>query len=141
MNAPLRPERAVQRVRHGFLARAGRADQQQRLGARRLARDGVAQGADRRALAEQRAVDAAARMAQQILGDAQLALERRRPFGDARFERGIGRLQRLGGAPPLVVQLRVADRARDLVRDDRDQAAIVLVEACAAPGSRSRTRR
>ena len=118
----------MQRVRHRFLARAGRTGQQQRLGARRLSRDRVAQRANRRALADQRTVHAAARMAQEIFGDAQLALERRRPFRDARFERRIGGLQRLRGAPPLVVELRVADRAGDLVRDDRHQAAIVLVE-------------
>jgi hypothetical protein len=74
------------------------------------------------------------RTAQEIFGHTQLTLERRRPFRDARFERRIGCLQRVGRAQPLVVQLRVADRARDLVRDDRDQAAIVLVK-----GSRLRT--
>ena len=131
----------MQGVRHGFLARARRTDQQQRLGARCLPGDRVAKGANRRALADERSVHAAARMVQEIFSDAQLALERRRPFGDARFERRIGRLQRVGGSPPLIVQLRVADRARDLVRDDRHQAAIVLVEGVPPPGSRSRTRR
>ena len=118
----------MQGTRHGFLARTRRTGQQQRLGARCLPRDRVAEGANRRALADQRPVHTAARMIQEILGDAQLALERRRPFGDPRFERRIGRLQRVGGPPPLVVQLRVADRARDLVRDDCHQAAIVLVK-------------
>jgi hypothetical protein len=65
---------------------------------------------------------------QEILGDAQLALERRRPFRDPRFERGIGGLQRFGGPPPLVVELRITDRAGDLIRDNRHQTAIVRVE-------------
>ena len=128
MNAPFRPEPQCSACATASLPAAGRTDQQQRLGARRLPRDRVAKGANRRALADERAVHAAARLVQEIFGDAQLALERRRPFRDARFERRIGRLQRLGGAPPLVVELRVADRAGDLVRDDRHQAAIVLVE-------------
>ena len=70
-------------------------------------------------------------MTQEIFSDAQLALERRRAFRDARFERRIGCLQRVGGAPPLVVQLRVTDRARDLARNDRHQVAIVLVKRLA----------
>ena len=132
MNAPGAPRRGVKRVRHRLLAGSRRADEQQRLRSRGLARDGVPQRADRGAVAEQRTLDTAARVAQELLGDAQLALERGGPFGDARLERRVGRLQRLGGAAALLVELRVVDRAGDLVGDDRDEPAIVLAEASAA---------
>ena len=115
-------------VGHRFLAGARRTDEQQRFGAARLPRDGVAEGANRRALADQRAVHTAARMAQEILRDAQLAFQRLGPFRDPRFERRIGCLQRLGRAPSFVVKLCVTDGARDLVRDDRHQVAVVFVE-------------
>ena len=128
MNAPVRPDAPCTACATASLPAPGRTDQQQRLGRRGLPCDGIAQRADRGALAEQRALDAAARFAEELLGDAQLALERRRPLRDARFERRVGLLQRLGGAPSLLVEPRVVDRARDLVGDDRHQAALVLAE-------------
>ena len=118
----------MQRVRDGVSSRAGRPDEEQRLAARRFPCDRVAQSADRRALPDERAVHAAARLVQEIFRDAQLALERRRPFRDPRFERRIGGLQRLRRAPALVVELCVPDRAGDLIGDDRHQAAIVRIE-------------
>ena len=128
MNAPVAPRGAMHRVRHRFLSRPGRTHQEQRLGARRRLGDGLAQRADRGALAEQGTLDAAASVAQKLFGDAQLALERRRSLGDARFERCVGRLQGLGRARRLLVEPRVVDGARDLVGDDRDEPALVLAE-------------
>ena len=119
---------AVHGVSHRLLSRAGRPDQQQAARSRAASLgDRIPQRADRRAVAEQRALDAAARVAQQLLGDAQLALERRRPLGDARFERRVRRLQRRrrrAGAPRRAARCgsrsrsgwrrstRVRDRAR-----------------------------
>ena len=64
----------VQRVRHRLLAGPGRTDEQQWLGDGRLPSDGLSQRAHGSALAEQWTLDTAARLAQELLGDAQLAL-------------------------------------------------------------------
>src|SRR5262249_43275167 len=122
------PRAAVESVSDRFLARPRRASQQQRLGAQRLSFYGFSEGANRRALAHEPPVPTAPPMPQQIFSGAQLALERSRSFRDAHFERRIGQLQLFGCAPPIVVQLRVTDRARDLVRDDRHQAEGMLVK-------------
>ena len=118
----------MHRMGDGFFSGSGRTSQEQRLGAHRLAGDRLAELANRRALAEQRTVDAAARLAQKFLGNAQLALERRRSLRDPRLERRVRRLQRVGGAPPFLVEPRVVNRARDLVGDDQEQAATMLAE-------------
>ena len=98
MNAPRAPEAACTACATASLPAPGRTGEEQRLGARRLPRDRVPQRAHRGALAEQRTVDAAARIAQELLGDAQLALERRRSLRHPRLERRVRRLQRVGGA-------------------------------------------
>ncbi len=124
-----RPSRSgVQLVRDGLLAGSGRADEEQRIRSRGFAGHGVPQRPDGGAVAEKRAFDAAAGVVQECLCDAQLALELGGPFRDARLERFIGGLELLGGAAALLVQLGVADRAGDLVRDDQDEPAVVRVE-------------
>ena len=118
----------MQGVSHRFPPGAWRPGEEERPPVDCLGGNRIAQGTDSRTLAEERAVHAAAGLLQEILGDAQFALERRRALRDARFERGIGGLQRVRRAPAFVIQLRVPDRAGDLIGDDRHQAAIVAIE-------------
>ena len=118
----------MHRMRHGLLAAAGSAGQQQRLNQRRLARHRIAKRPDRGAVAEQRTVNPPARVADQLLRHAQLALERRRPLGDTQFKRSVQRLELFGAAAALFVKPRVVNGAGNLVGDDRDQRAVVLAE-------------
>src|SRR6185503_13314271 len=91
-------------VRDRFFSCARRAGQEQRVPAGRLPSNVFPEGADGRAVAEQRTLDAPARIVQEILGDAQLALERRGPLRDSRFEGDVHRLKLVGGASPLFVE-------------------------------------
>ena len=119
---------AMYGVSRRLLSCPGRPHQEQGIGPPCRVSDGISEGADGNTVAEQRALDAAAGAAEQLLGDAQLTLERCRPLRDARFERRVRRLQGLGRALLLLVEARVVDRARDLVGDNRDESAIVLAE-------------
>ena len=112
----------------GFFPGAGRTHQQQRLAARRFACNPLAQGADRLAVAQQRSVHPVPRLAQEFFRDAKLALERCGPLGDASLERCVRRSQGFRGPVPLVIELRVANGARDLVGHDRDQRTFVIAE-------------
>ena len=105
-------------MRHCFLPNSWSSGQEQRLHVRGLTRDIVAKRAHQGALAKQGTVDPAAGVAHKLLRDAQLALQRGRALGDARFERGVQRLQLLGAAPAVLIEPRVIDGAGNLVRDD-----------------------
>ena len=63
----------MQRPRDGLFAGTRRSGQQQRLTSRGLTCDGVAQGSHGEAVADERAVDAAPGVVQQVLGDPQTA--------------------------------------------------------------------
>ena len=122
------PRRDVHRVRDRLLPCAGRPGEEQRLRTRRLLGHGSSKRTNRCAVANERTVNPAACVLQEILRDAQLALQRSRSLRHAHLERRVHRLQLAGGPPALFVELRVVDRAGDMVGDDRDQVAVVLGE-------------